>query len=132
VFNGTIKGIYFDLDKDTIKPRSRPVLDRAVRSSSTSPSVRVEISGHTDSTGSLAYNRDLSRRRAESVKRYLVEHGIDPARIQTRGAGPDEPVDSNRSAAGRAKQSPHRVRPASSAKNPDRQPTRSRLTPPAT
>jgi outer membrane protein OmpA-like peptidoglycan-associated protein len=100
---GVIRGIYFDLDRDTIKPRSRPVLDRAVAVFLEFPSVRVEISGHTDSTGALAYNHDLSRRRAESVKRYLVEHGIDAARIQTRGAGPDEPIDTNRSAAGRAK-----------------------------
>ena len=103
VFNGTIKGIYFDLDKDTIKPRSRPVLDRAVQVFTDFTAIRTEISGHTDSTGSVAHNRDLSRRRAESVKRYLVEHGIDPARIETRGAGPDEPVDSNRTAAGRAR-----------------------------
>ena len=100
---GVIRGIYFDLDKDTIKPRSRPVLDRAVAVFNEFPSVRIEISGHTDSTGAPAYNRDLSRRRAESVKRYLVEHGIDISRIQTRGAGPDEPLDTNRTAAGRAR-----------------------------
>jgi OOP family OmpA-OmpF porin len=100
---GVIRGIYFDLDKDTIKPRSRPVLDRAVAVFTEFPSVRIEISGHTDSTGSPAYNRDLSRRRAEAVKRYLVDHGIDVARIQTRGAGPDEPLASNRNPAGRAR-----------------------------
>ncbi|MBL8975589.1 MAG: OmpA family protein [Myxococcales bacterium] len=103
VFDGVVKGIYFDLDKDTIKPRSRPVLDRAVQVFTDFPAIRTEISGHTDSTGSVAHNRDLSRRRAESVKRYLVEHGIDAARIETRGAGPDEPVDSNRTPAGRAR-----------------------------
>ncbi len=101
--DGVIRGIYFDLDKDTIKPRSRPVLDRAVAVFTEFPSVRIEISGHTDSTGSIAYNRDLSRRRAEAVKAYLVEHGIDHGRIQTRGAGPDEPIDTNRTPAGRAK-----------------------------
>jgi OOP family OmpA-OmpF porin len=100
---GVIRGIYFDLDRDTIKPRSRPVLDRAVAIFVEFPDVRVSISGHTDSTGSAAYNRDLSRRRAAAVKRYLVEHGIDAARIETRGAGPDEPIDSNRTPAGRAK-----------------------------
>ena len=98
-----IRGIYFDLDRDTIKPRSRPVLDRAVEVFKLHASIKFEISGHTDSTGSLAYNRDLSRRRAEAVRRYLVEHGIDGARITTRGAGPDEPLDTNRTAAGRAK-----------------------------
>ena len=102
VFKGTVKGIYFDLDKDTIKPRSRPVLDRAVEVFTSFPNIRVEISGHTDSTGSVAHNRDLSRRRAEVVKRYLVAAGIDTARIETRGAGPDEPIDTNRTPAGRA------------------------------
>jgi outer membrane protein OmpA-like peptidoglycan-associated protein len=102
-FTGTIKGIYFDLDKDTIKPKSRPVLDRAVAVLKEFPTIRIEISGHTDSTGSVAYNKDLSGRRAASVKRYLVEHGIETARIETRGAGPDEPVDTNKTAAGRAK-----------------------------
>ena len=100
---GVIRGIHFDLDKDSIKPRSRPVLDRAVAIFQEFASVRIEIAGHTDSTGSVAYNRDLSRRRAESGKRYLVEHGIDAARVETRGAGPDEPIDTNRTAAGRAK-----------------------------
>ena len=100
---GVIRGIYFDLDKDTIKPRSRPVLDRAVAIFTEFPDVRVAISGHTDSTGAPAYNRDLSRRRASAVKLYLVEHGIDAARIETRGAGPDEPIDSNRTPVGRAK-----------------------------
>ena len=100
---GVIRGIYFDLDKDTIKPRSRPVLDRAVEVFNQHPSIRFEISGHTDSTGGLEYNRDLSRRRAESVRRYLVERGIDGSRITTRGAGPDEPLDTNRTPAGRAK-----------------------------
>ena len=102
-FTGTIKGIYFDLDKDTIKPKSRPVLDRAVSVLQEFNTIRIEISGHTDSTGSVEYNRDLSRRRAESVKRYLVEHGVETARVETRGAGPDEPVDTNKTAAGRAK-----------------------------
>jgi outer membrane protein OmpA-like peptidoglycan-associated protein len=102
-FTGTIKGIYFDLDKDTIKPKSRPVLDRAVSVLQEFDSIRIEISGHTDSTGSPDYNRALSLRRANSVKKYLVEHGVVEARIETRGAGPDEPIDTNKTAAGRAK-----------------------------
>ncbi len=102
-FTGTIKGIYFDLDKDTIKPKSRPVLDRAVSVLQEFDSINIEISGHTDSTGSPDYNRDLSKRRAAAVKRYLVEHGVADARIVTRGAGPDEPIDTNKTAVGRAK-----------------------------
>ena len=100
---GTIRGIYFDLDKDTIKPKSRPVLDRAVSIFKDFDSIRIEISGHTDSTGSVAYNRDLSQRRANAVKRYLVDNGIAESRIETRGAGPDEPIAPNSTAAGRAK-----------------------------
>ncbi len=102
-FTGAIKGIYFDFNKDTIKPKSKPVLDRAVSVLDEFPSIRIEISGHTDSIGDPEYNKDLSRRRAEAVKSYLVENGIKPERVETRGAGMDEPVASNTSAAGRAK-----------------------------
>jgi|JI6StandDraft_1071083.scaffolds.fasta_scaffold17292_4 outer membrane protein OmpA-like peptidoglycan-associated protein len=102
-FTGTIKGIYFDLDKSTIKPKSRPVLDRAVSVLQEFDSIRIEISGHTDSTGSPDYNRKLSLERANAVKTYLTEHGVATARIETRGAGPDEPIDTNKTAAGRAK-----------------------------
>ena len=94
---------HWDADTGGPDPRSRPVLDRAVKVFTDFPNIRIEISGHTDSTGSLAHNRDLSRRRAEAVKRYLVEHSIETGRIETRGAGPDEPVDSNRTPAGRAR-----------------------------
>lgn len=102
-FTGTIKGIYFDLDKSTIKPKSRPVLDRAVAVLKEFPSIRIEISGHTDSTGSAEYNKKLSGERAKAVKDYLVEQGIETNRIESRGAGMDEPVDTNKTAAGRAK-----------------------------
>ncbi len=102
-YTGTIKGILFDLDRDTLRPRSRPVLDRAVRVLQNYSTVRIEISGHTDSTGSVEYCNDLSGRRASSVKRYLVEHGVDGARLETRGAGPDEPLDTNKTAQGRAR-----------------------------
>jgi outer membrane protein OmpA-like peptidoglycan-associated protein len=102
-YTGVIRGIYFDLDKDTIKPKSKPVLDRAVDVLKEFPSIRLEISGHTDNTGTREYNLDLSRRRSESVKRYLMEAGVEESRIQTRGAGPDEPIDTNKTAAGRAK-----------------------------
>ncbi len=102
-FTGTIEGIYFDVNKATIKSKSRPKLDKAVEVLKKFPSIRIEISGHTDSTGSRKHNMELSAARAEAVKKYLVEHGIDASRITTRGAGPDEPVDTNDTKAGRAK-----------------------------
>jgi outer membrane protein OmpA-like peptidoglycan-associated protein len=101
-FTGTIKGIDFDLDKDTIKPRSFPLLDHAVAVLKEFDQVRIEIRGHLDNTTSLDYGRRLDKNRAHAVKRYLVEHGIAEGRIETRGAGPDEPIDTNKTAAGRA------------------------------
>jgi len=100
---GTIRGIYFELDEDRLRPASRPVLDRAVRILGKYSCIRIEISGHLDGTGGEMYCRDLSARRAAAVKQYLVEHGIDPARLESRGAGPDEPVDTNKTARGRAR-----------------------------
>ncbi len=100
-FTGVIEGIYFDLDKSSIRPRSRPVLDAAVEVLAKYPDLKLAISGHTDSSGSHDYNMQLSAERADAVKRYLVGQGIDEDRIQTRGAGPDEPRADNMSREGR-------------------------------
>jgi OOP family OmpA-OmpF porin len=101
-FMGTIEGITFDVDQDTIRKSSITTLDRAVQVLKDHPDVRIKISGHTDNKGSREHNVDLSERRAESVKRYLVEHGIDESRIVTEGVGPDKPVASNVTKGGRA------------------------------
>ncbi len=61
----------------------------------------IEIVGHTDSTGGYQYNVSLSQRRAQSVASYLISQGVNPARVTTRGAGPDQPVASNNTEAGR-------------------------------
>ena len=66
-------------------------------------SVQVEIGGHTDNTGSKALNVELSKNRAKSVHDYLVEKGIDPARLSYKGYADEEPVASNDSVSGRAK-----------------------------
>lgn len=100
---GPIRGLFFELDKDILRPDSRPALERAVRLLLKYPWVRLEISGHTDSTAMNEYCKDLSQRRAQSVKRYLVERGIEAERLETRGAGPDEPLDTNKTARGRAR-----------------------------
>ena len=102
-FNGVIQGIFFDFNKATIKSKSKPVLDRAVEVLSEFPSLRVEVSGHTDNKGSAEYNQKLSQKRADAVKEYLVGKGVAAERLETRGAGEDEPIDSNKTARGRAK-----------------------------
>jgi len=101
-FSGVIKGIYFDVDKDTIRAVSKTTLNSAIKVLKEFPDVNVEISGHTDTDGSRDHNVDLSRRRADSVKKYLVDNGIDAKRLQTRGAGPDEPISDNTTKKGKA------------------------------
>jgi len=101
-FTGAIRGINFDVDKDTIKKNSSKTLDAAVKVLADFPDVRIEISGHTDPDGGRDHNLDLSKRRAASVKTYLVEKGIAAERIETRGAGPDEPIADNSTRRGKA------------------------------
>lgn len=100
---GIMDGINFDTDKDTITAESIPILDRALGVLQKYPQIRVEISGHTDAQGGYRHNMDLSRRRADAVRAYMVDKGVDGARMTTRGAGPDEPIDTNETAAGRAR-----------------------------
>ena len=102
-FTGVIQGIYFDVDKDAIKTKSKPTLDAAVKVLKEFPDVNVEVSGHTDADGDRQHNVDLSQRRADSVKKYLVDQGLNAARITTRGAGPDAPIADNNTKAGKAK-----------------------------
>jgi outer membrane protein OmpA-like peptidoglycan-associated protein len=102
-FTGVIEGIYFDTGKATIRKQSRPKLDGALEVLEKFPDLRIEISGHTDDRGKDDFNRDLSQRRAAAVKTYFVDKGIDASRIETRGAGEDEPRETNATKAGRAK-----------------------------
>jgi len=89
VFNN----ILFDFNKATLRPESHIVIDSLATIMQESPSIRVEISGHTDTRGSSSYNRKLSQARAESVRNYLIsQHSIDPARIIARGYGEDRPI----------------------------------------
>ncbi len=98
-----IEGIFFEFGKDKIQKKSFKTLDKAVEVLKPFPSLRFEISGHTDDVGSEDANIDLSRRRAESVRNYLVEKGIDASRIETVGYGRSKPIDTGKSAKARAK-----------------------------
>lgn len=101
-FTGAIEGITFDNDEATIRRSSIRTLDSAVQVLMDNPDIRINISGHTDDVGDREHNVELSTRRAEAVKRYLVEHGILEDRITTEGFGPDKPIGSNETKAGRA------------------------------
>lgn len=102
-FTGVVQGIFFDQGKSTIRKESNATLEGAVKVLQEFPSVRLEISGHTSSEGSAEVNARLSQERADAVKTWIVGKGVDPNRIQTRGAGADEPIADNKTAVGRAK-----------------------------
>ncbi len=91
----------FDVGRADIKPEMRPVLDQFAQG--LSPSSRVRVVGHTDDTGSDAINEPLSRQRAESVRNYLETRGVASSRIDVVGRGSREPVASNASEAGKAR-----------------------------
>ncbi len=95
--------IQFDFDRTIINATYRPALGALAAELKASPEKRVVIEGHTDNVGSRAYNLKLSRRRAASVKTYLVGQGVDPRRITLRGMGSDYPVADNATEAGRQK-----------------------------
>ncbi len=93
----------FDFDKSVLKPEGKAKLDDLT---SKLQGINLEVIiavGHTDSVGTDAYNQKLSIRRAEAVKAYLQAKGIEANRIYTEGKGEKQPVDSNKTAAGRAK-----------------------------
>jgi OmpA-OmpF porin, OOP family len=93
----------FALDEDSLSAEGRAQLTELVRDVNRLDEVeRIVVVGHTDNTGEADYNMDLSARRAESVKEYLVEQGIDPSLIVTEGRGLTEPVASNETREGRA------------------------------
>jgi OOP family OmpA-OmpF porin len=96
-------GIYFDTDKATIKPESRPTLEQIAKLLTGQPQLNVFIVGHTDSQGAFDYNMELSKRRAEAIAAELVKsYRIAPARLRTAGVGMLSPVGSNASDSGRA------------------------------
>ena len=98
----TLENVYFATDKATLRPESQPALNKLVRFLKGRAGVRVEIAGHTDSRASEAYNRQLSQARAEAVRQYCIEQGIDSGRVVARGYGESEPIAPNETKTGRA------------------------------
>jgi len=95
--------VSFDTNSAAIKPQMRAVLDPFADSLRGDPNARLMIVGHTDSTGPDSVNNPLSVDRAQSVRDYLVGHGVPAARIATAGHGEREPIADNASESGRAK-----------------------------
>jgi outer membrane protein OmpA-like peptidoglycan-associated protein len=97
-------GIYFDFNKDTIKPESAPVLKQIVQAMNDNPDWKLTVEGNTDNIGGDTYNLDLSKRRAAAVKQALVtQYNIAADRLSTNGFGASHPIETNDTLEGRAR-----------------------------
>lgn len=97
-----LKGVNFRSGRSDLTPSSYAVLDEVAASLLANPTVKIEIGGHTDATGSRAKNIRLSLARAMAVRAYLVSKGVGPERLVARGYGPDKPIADNKTVEGRA------------------------------
>lgn len=95
-------GITFAYDKADVMPQFQPTLNEVASILSEYPKTYIDVYGHTDSDGADAYNQTLSERRAQSVASYLSTHGVQSARIATRGFGETQPIASNATEEGKA------------------------------
>jgi outer membrane protein OmpA-like peptidoglycan-associated protein len=96
-------GIYFDVNKDAVKPESYGTLKEIAAVLTENPDIKVKVVGHTDSDGADAANLDLSKRRGASVKNELVKtFGIDASRLESDGMGETKPVAPNDTPANKA------------------------------
>lgn len=98
----TLKGVRFATWSDELTPSSLATLDEVAAQLVSAPDVKVEVAGHTDSGGARSRNIKLSLARAESVRAYLIMKGVPADQLVARGYGPDSPIASNKTAAGRA------------------------------
>lgn len=97
-----LNNVLFDFDKSTLKPEGKAEIDKLVAELKKFEQDTVLIEGHTDSTGDEAYNMGLGQRRADSVKKYMTEMGIDAGRISTQSFGETQPAVPNDTKANRA------------------------------
>src|SRR5262249_47096236 len=96
-----MSGVWFDTGKATLKPGAREKLSKIAAIVSGHSGLKLEVEGHTDNTGSEDFNQELSERRAEAVRGFLIQQGVNSASIIAHGMGEGEPVPSNNTAAGR-------------------------------
>lgn len=96
-----LKNIFFDFDKATLRPESTNELERLTKLLNDVPTLKIEISGHTDSKGADAYNKTLSNNRAKAVVDYLIGKGIAADRLTSAGYGEEQPIATNDTDEGR-------------------------------
>ncbi|MCB0806168.1 MAG: OmpA family protein [Bacteroidales bacterium] len=96
-----LNNIFFDFNKATLREESVAELDRLYKLMQETPSLKIEISGHTDNVGSATYNQKLSENRAKAVVDYLLDKGVSESRLKYKGYGFEKPVASNETEAGR-------------------------------
>ena len=97
----TLNNIFFDVDKYEIKEKSKTELNKTAKFLEANPEVRIEISGHTDNSGSASHNLQLSLNRAKAVYDFLIDQGINPKRLKYQGYGANAPVAPNDSESNR-------------------------------
>src|SRR5262249_3440676 len=93
--------VLFDTGRATLRPGAREKLAKVAGIVLAYPGLRLEVEGHTDSIGAVDYNQDLSERRANAVRAFLIEQGIPTATIVARGFGKSQPVATNGTSEGR-------------------------------
>ena len=98
----TLRGVNFHFASAELTTDSKMILDGVAATLLNHPDLRLEVAGHTDSAGVDAFNMDLSQRRSATVRAYLVSKGVSADHLSARGYGEEQPVDSNKDAAGRA------------------------------
>ena len=96
-----LSGVTFEFNRAVLQSNARIILDGVAKQLLARPELKIEIGGHTDSKGSETYNQRLSDQRAESVKVYLEQQGVETQRLSSQGYGESQPVDSNETDAGR-------------------------------
>jgi OmpA-OmpF porin, OOP family len=99
----TLEGVTFDVNSANLTGQSMPVLNELAAGLKKYPRLRVELQGHTDNSGADAYNLTLSQKRANSVREYLLQQGVPGAQLSAKGYGESQPIESNTTPDGRAK-----------------------------
>ena len=97
------KKIFFETKSDKLSSQSFEALNGVVKILKNNPSIRLQIEGHTDNVGTPAFNLGLSQKRADAVKKYFEDQGIESSRLRATGYGHEKPVADNKTPEGKSK-----------------------------